>query len=485
MTRAMRAVGYELTTAVSDLVDNSLSAGARSIEIDFYWNAADSWIRVVDDGCGMTDEELREAMRPGSAQALAERRKDDLGRFGLGLKTASFSQCRRLTVRSSRDGHDPATRCWDLDYIEEIGEWKLLLDARGPDSEATLGAVDKRSHGTIVLWEKLDRVIDLHSRDPQRRFLERIEEVDRHLRMVFHRFIAAPHNVRITINGQPPILPWDPYLVDHPATIRLPDEIFGQPAVAVRPYVLPHESKLTAEQHHQASGPKGWNAQQGFYVYRAQRLIVSGAWLGLFQQEEHYKLARIQIDIPNSLDHEWQIDIKKASAKLPDRARVELRRIGSRTRQEAKHVYGFRGAVAGRRFRDQLAPVWQQIKRRGASRYQINRGHPLVAQLLSAPPEISSKLRALINVIEETIPINVIRSEMLADTNTDSQSAPFEGRERDLVAAAAILIEAMKAAGKGPEDIERALLTIEPFSHYPELVASLKPQVGGSENGNA
>src|SRR5207248_4395783 len=132
---------------------------------------------------------------------------------------------------------------------------------------------------------------------------------------------------------------WDPFLTDHEATIQLPEESFGTPQVRVRPYVLPHESKLSSEAHRKASGPKGWNAQQGFYVYRARRLIVPGSWLGLFQQEEHYKLARIQLDIQNAVDESWSIDVRKATAAPPAVIRRALRQIAQRTRQIARHVY--------------------------------------------------------------------------------------------------------------------------------------------------
>ena len=183
---ALRAVGYELTTALADIVDNSLAARAKRVDIDLFWDHENSWIRVSDDGRGMTEGQLREAMTLGSVSPLERRDPADLGRFGLGLKTASFSQCRRLTVRSRAAGAAPATRCWDFDFVQSVGDWALLRGAVDAADDRLLDDALDPKHGTVVLWRLLDRVIPepraAHARDS---FQERMEEVFGHLGMVF------------------------------------------------------------------------------------------------------------------------------------------------------------------------------------------------------------------------------------------------------------------------------------------------------------
>ena len=207
----------------------------------------------------------------------------------------------------------------------------------------------------------------------RRLFHGRIEAVEHHLAMVFHRFMEGRRRLTIFINGNP-ITPWDPFLKTEKATQQIADERISvfQKAVSVVPFVLPHISKLTPEAHQQAGGIKGWNLHQGFYVYRNQRLLVPGDWLGLpFAKEEHFKLARIQLDIPNSMDHEWDIDVTKSKARPPDALRKELRYIADVTRRRASEVYRHRGKVMARKSAQEYVFVWQQMTRRG--KYLLSR----------------------------------------------------------------------------------------------------------------
>jgi len=194
LVESLRAFGYELPTALADLVDNSITASAKNIWIDFHWAGGESAITVTDDGSGMTAEELVAAMRPGSQNPLKDRQPNDLGRFGLGLKTASFSQCRRVTVRSKIRAGDVATRCWDLDHIARVNEWQLL---RGADATAEphFARLTKSDKGTTVLWQNLDRLVADQSIDNEKHqqfFLQRAEAVRNHLGMVCLRRTTPP-----------------------------------------------------------------------------------------------------------------------------------------------------------------------------------------------------------------------------------------------------------------------------------------------------
>ena len=306
------------------MIDNSISAHARNLWITFWWEGRRSHIAVLDDGDGMTEGQLAEAMRPGSMSPLESRRTDDLGRFGLGLKTASFSQCRQLTVASLRNGQF-STRRWDLDHVARVEEWQLLKEPV-TCSEEILKPLLKLGQGTMVLWEDLDRVVENVSasdRGSHNHFLSLIDRVEAHLAMVFHRFLeGGATGLSIYINGSDGdhrLRAWDPFMKDHGATISTPAEQITTPQgdVEVQGFVLPHKDHLNHDQFESGAGLDGWAAQQGFYIYRNSRMLVSGGWLGLGQRkawtrEEPYKLARLRLDMPNTADTDWDIDIKKS-----------------------------------------------------------------------------------------------------------------------------------------------------------------------------
>lgn len=308
LIESMRNFGYSPETAIADLIDNSISAGARTIDVTFTWDGAASSISVADDGRGMSAEQLYAAMRLGSTSPLDNRAASDLGRFGLGLKTASFSQARELTVFSRQPLHDSiAVRRWDLDFVSSVNKWHLMKTP--PDGFNFSGLQD--GQGTVVVWTKCDRLVEAaepSDHKVQARFNQAARRVGQHLAATFHRFMVGRGKITIRLNGTE-IAPWDPFMEAHPATQNLGREVLplAGKEVMVTPHVLPHRSKLSAAEQDDGAGAHGWNQQQGFYLYRGKRLLVQGGWLGLgFAKEEHAKLARVRIDFPASLDHEWQ-----------------------------------------------------------------------------------------------------------------------------------------------------------------------------------
>ena len=476
MIEALRAFGYDLPRAIADLVDNSIFAKAKNIWVDFFWNGANSSICVTDDGHGMTEERLLNAMRPGSQNPLEKRDASDLGRYGLGLKTASFSQCRRLSVRSQVTKDAPSTRCWDLDFVARKKRWFLLREA-GATAEPHFVRLSKMPHGTTVLWEEMDRLVaDNQVNDPvqRRHFHDRIASVEAHLAMVFHRFLAS-NRLTIHINNQK-VEDWDPFLASEKATQQLADERLRllQGRIRIVPYVLPHASKLTPEKHQKAGGIRGWNAHQGFYVYRNERLLVAGDWLGLpFAKEEHFKLARILVDIPNSMDHQWDIDVTKSRAIPPDALRAEFKHIANITRRRASEIYRHRGKVVARKTSQDFVFAWQQVQRRGKFLYKINREHPLVHRALKADPDL---VAPLLRFIEETIPI-----PLLTITNSehpDTHANPFELASATEICSLMSEVYAVMVSTKvKPSEALERLAVMEPFDRYPELVETFKEQV--------
>jgi hypothetical protein len=474
MIESLRAFGYNIQTAIADLIDNSISANARNIWLTGFWDGADSWFSIRDDGHGMSEATLINAMRPGSHSPLESREPGDLGRFGLGLKTASFSQCRRLTVASRVKGGTVAIRRWDLDYVNQTDEWRLL-HSPASGSLARLATLEPMPQGTIVLWECLDRVVgNSRASDSknQGHFLEIIEAVEKHLAMVFHRFLEKRNRLKIWINDHL-IHPWNPFLPNETATQSLPEEKLCNGRLLVRPYVLPHHSKIDEATHNQAAGIHGWNAQQGFYVYRNERLLVAGDWLGLgFQKEEHCKLARIQVDLSNSMDDDWNIDVKKSRARPPVDLKTDLKRIARATRQKAVGIYRHRGKILARENAEKHVFPWDKKIRRSKIFYAINLEHPLVQQALSLPRDYQPTVRALLRLLEETVPVQQIWLDSFTDEEKHSQ--PFEGTPtQEVLEVMHELYQALRKTGLSPDRTRTRILTMEPFQHFEVLVSQL------------
>ncbi len=470
LVESLRAFGYSLRTAIADLVDNSITAKSKNIWIHFEWNGAGSRLTIKDDGDGLTEAALVKAMRPGNQSPLEDRAPKDLGRFGLGLKTASFSQCRRLTVVSKVMNGELSARCWDLDYVNKSKEWRLLKTIE-PDPLVLLNETIA-NQGTIVFWEKMDRVTGNGKADDDKaykRFLEGADKVKKHLEMVFHRYLERPNGLKIWINGHS-INAWDPFMRGEKATQELPiEKLFCDgKEFSVIPYVLPHQSKISQDAHRRASGLQGWNAQQGFYVYRNERLLVGGDWMGLgFQKEEHYKLARIQVDLPNSMDGEWQIDVKKSRAKLPGYLKADLKRIASLTRDRAAHIYRHRGKVVARQNSQNFVFLWEQKTRYSKFFYSINRDHPLVQQVYRSGNK--HQIDALLSMLEESIPVSHI---LITNSGEPEKfSSPFENAAPEaLQNVLRISFSSLLNSGISAEDARKRLLGMDPFNLFPDFV---------------
>ena len=480
MVEALRGLGYSTPTALADIIDNSIAANANRVDIAFTWDGRNSKICLVDNGKGMDDQGLELAMRLGQKNPLDDRDVDDLGRFGLGLKTASFSQCRRLTVASKKDYFISCLR-WDLDVLASNlnGEW-ILLEGPANGSEHLLEALNSLNTGTIVILENLDRIVTPHFLKQD--FLDLVDKVENHLRMVFHRFIdGIKPKLIIVINGQA-IKAWDPFLTDNPATWSSPLETinFENGNVKTQCFVLPHKDRLDPATHDSAGGPHGWTAQQGFYVYRNKRLLVAGGWLGLgrgrsWTKEEPHRLARIRLDIPNTADGLWEIDVRKSKARPPVAIRDRLTRIAIDTRERARRVFAHRGQAIRTTGGAQVDEVWRVDHFNGGIRYRIDKNHPAVKSLFDdfAGTPKEADFMTMLRIIEETIPVQRI----WLDT-AEAKETPRTGFAGDLpseiTAIAMIMFKNMvKRKGFSTELAKAQLLKTEPFNKYPELVNSL------------
>lgn len=476
LIESMRDIGYSLETALADIVDNSITANAR--QIDIFADTTDSAPRigVLDDGIGMTEAQLMDAMKPGSRNPLEARPGADLGRFGLGLKIASFSQCRRLTVVTRCEGVTTVA-VWDLDYVAHEQDWLILV----PETWGDIPWVDQLGEsGTLVIWEDLDRLVDQNvpaGEAAHRRYvLKRIDDAREHLELVFHRFLSGEKGlarVRIALNGRG-LAPFDPFHSTHPATVWGQVEtiqVAGE-KVRVQAFTLPHFTKVEPAEWERYAGRAGYVKNQGFYVYREKRLIINGTWFGLTRQTELTKLCRVRIDMPNGLDSQWKIDVKKASAQPPYHVRQRLRSIIEAMGAPSRRVYRGRGAKL---VTDGRLPVWNRIQEHGEITYRVNSEHPVVEDFLERlTPDQATQFRRVIELIGTTLPMDALfadlggEPEKVSGTTTSDETLSYAVR---------MTVEHLRNAGADEADIPAMLKVTEPFrsnwSRATEMLDSL------------
>ncbi|QIK70271.1 ATP-binding protein [Erysipelothrix sp. HDW6C] len=322
LIESIRSIGYTFETAMADIIDNSLSANSQNINIFLLSFEGSPMIQIFDDGFGMNHDQLINAMRLGSKNPTETRAKDDLGRFGMGLKSASFSQCRLLTVLSKQGEHLEALQ-WDLDYVLQTQEFNVkLLSMEQIHQIPNVSTLLDKNSGTLVMWQVFDR-IKHSSVNQQTELEEQMGLASEHISLVYHRLLG--NRLKISINGQA-ISPKDPFLRSHPGTQELQEKkiVVDGEELYLSPVVIPHYSNLSPNDKRQVGKTNEHYKSQGFYIYRNKRLIVWGDYLGLNSKSELAKNLRIQVDLPNSLDYLWELDIMKSRATVPSKIRKNL-----------------------------------------------------------------------------------------------------------------------------------------------------------------
>jgi len=418
LMESTRAMGYSLEDAVADIIDNSIAAGAEMVSIQFSPYESIPYVSILDNGGGMTKEEINDAMRYGSYSSLNERASSDLGRFGLGLKTASLSQCRCLTVISKK-GHEVEARRWDLDEIYNKGTWALISlnkeDLKAiPQYEAQL---EPLINGTLVIWEKLDRMLKGTS-VPDKLMNKQMEFVREHISLVFHRYLAGESGIQklsISINNLP-IEPKDPFLIGRSTVFQADEKLIieGYP-VHVSSFMLPHISYLTKKEKLELGGSEGLTKDQGFYIYRNKRLLVWGTWFRMHRKDEMSKLARIRVDVPNALDHLWTLDIRKSTAVPPEVIKSNLSRIVNRISDGSRRAWTFRGK---REVSNDGSHLWSKTKIRDGVVYNLNRDH-MMLKYLSDTLNVNQRkfLEDYLRLAEGNLPLN----QLYVDLNNEEQ----------------------------------------------------------------
>ena len=475
LMESTRAMGYSLEAAVADIIDNSIAAVADEIDLYFSPYDASPYVAILDNGMGMDGAKINDAMRYGSQSSLAVRDAKDLGRFGLGLKTASLSQCKCLTVISKQPGSLEARR-WDLDEIAKKGSWALLSLSKR-DIEAIpqyKEYLKKMKQGTLVIWENLDRMLK-GAKATDQLMNKNMDYVREHLSLVFHRYLSGEseiNKITIRMNGLA-IEPKDPFLKSK-STIFQDDEkfIIDGKIVRVSSYMLPHVNYLTKKEKDSLGGIDGLRKNQGFYVYRNKRLLVWGTWFRMHRKDELSKLARICVDLPNSLDHLWTLDIRKSTAIPPDIIKSNLSRIVDRISEGSKRTWTFRGK---REISDKGTNLWSKLLSREGVVYNLNREHIFLKLLEDTLDKKQKKLlEDYLKLAEENLPLN----QLYVDLNNEEQINYKKDKEIEADAMKkAKLILSNIADSPNKNEIIEAVISTDPFCRFRKIVAMLTKEM--------
>jgi hypothetical protein len=466
LMQALRSVGYTTPAALADLVDNSIAAGATRVSIDFSPNP-EPVVAIIDDGRGMDQTALTQAMRFGSLDPRLDRAPGDLGRFGLGLKTASLSQCRSVRVVSLHEGAF-ATACWDIDECERRGSWWLSRPGIATFPPEIIKRLRGQQKGTAVIWNNIDRLTTTEGEKGAAE-LDRVMALGAdHLAMAFHRFLAGEfgEGFDIKINERP--LPrLDPFLQGHVRGQTLHAESFTVDGaqVDVSPFVLPAPSRLEAGELAKTGGRENLRTGYGFYIYRGGRLVVPGGWFRIVPGDELYRLARIRVDVPVALDHLWKVDIRKTMAEPPAALRPELRRIVGAAANRSRRVYTRTGVRADE---SERVLAWtRELHGDGLVSWKINREHPAVAAALR---EQGSGLNSLLRLIEATLPIHDIHVHIANDLPV---AEPDVDTHAELEALGQRLWTAFANRPEERKNLVERLHETEPFSRDPVFARDL------------
>jgi hypothetical protein len=405
--KSLRDIGYSFEVAVSDVLDNSITAKAKNIKICCIPDPT-TVFTLLDDGIGMSNSELVNAMRLSANDPDAEREAADLGRFGLGLKTASFSQCTDLTVITKKDGI-VSLKQWDLEYISKENEWLLITpDIQNYIDIPLFDEFIKQESGTLVVWRRIDTFSE--SNIPNM-----IDILSHHLSLVFHCFlegiVPGKKPLKIFVNGQQ-LDPFNPFNPKHIATQQLmPEKIkYLDSEIIVQPYILPHHSKLSQQEFDKYATKDGYTKSQGFYLYRAHRLLIHGTWWGMHRTNDAHKLVRIKIDIPNDQDSLWGIDIKKSTANPVSEIKKDLKRIIQQVTVKGSRPFTGRG----KKIEDKTTTrFWELVADNKEIQFAINREHPIIKSLVDTLREDQHHLLNVILMgLESYLPLDAIIAQL-------------------------------------------------------------------------
>lgn len=480
---SLRSTGYSFDAAVADIVDNSISAGAKHIDLYIPPTGERPYLAFVDDGCGMDRDELIRAMRFASFSKDEERKDSDLGRFGLGLKLASSSQCRRFTVLSKKNGK-LSGMVWDLDSLMKEQSWVMgELSESECQKLPKFDELDVNNNGTMVLWENFDVLRNANSGKEYGPLVDKVDSACNHLALVFHRFLnGSDADVTIKVNHRS--LPYrDPFLANNkktepgkPETLSIRDDKGIERYISVQTYLLPFQKDLTDEDYEILGGKESLFSKQGFYVYRNKRLIIYGTWFRMSHSQELTKYGRIRVDVPSSLDSIWQVDVKKQQASLPLDIRKQLSRLVDKTQGKSKKKSLHRASIRS----DSKFSLWStSVTRDKKVSFVINREAPLLQKF---EEKLDGAQRNYLNILLDSIETSIPYINLYTQVASNNIDSSLTQERKDEILENCLSLAATLKMPSGEQSEQFADLIIN-YLNYREYEDWLKPKLLGKMYG--
>ena len=428
MINSMRALGYSFQTALADVIDNSISAGATTVSILTSPDPEEEqFLAVLDNGSGMNYSGLVESMRHAGKGPSDKRNANDLGRFGLGMKTASLSQCRQLYVVSKLQGEINAVG-WLIDTVARTNDWTLTVFDRSEYIKfPCFDLLTELETGTLLIWKDFD-TLKAKNGNVYDGLLDELSKASDHLALVYHRFLnddEFDEPMHILVNGRE-IAPKDPFLENRRGGAdAFPAESvfiegFPDTPIVVTGYTLPHQNKISQSQF-MSLGLEGRTLgdDQGFYIYRGKRLIYWGDWLRMTRKAQASKLCRVKVDVPSTMDSIWELDIKKSKATPPKIVRDRLAEYLTLLMSKSCQIQSGKGARV-RRSSNPEYPVWEPSQI-GINRYKvsINRSSPVFLELYESMDRDQRKLFvSYLMMLESFYPARWVASQYQDDRSS-------------------------------------------------------------------
>ena len=417
LIKSIAEQGYSLETSLADLMDNSISAKANKIEVLIDTESEPFKLFLADNGEGMTEKELRQNMQFPSNSPENSRLKSDLGRFGLGMKTASFSQTRKFTVLSKTKGDKKYHgRTWDVDFLKTNG-WKIIINSEDEVDRLTyqynklsqdfLNRFEDHEPNTIVIWEGLYKFENYLQEENRKDALKReiTEVTSDYLALVFHRFMQRkmkPLQIRINNIHVDPFNPFPEEEKDF-RQIEPKQSSFRSDVIKIEGFVLPSRaiSETSKEQTKWTTRHRGLMDMEGLYIYRVDRIILFGGWNGIVKKAPRLQLARLRVEVGNSVDHLLHLNVAKSQIIVPHELKNAFEDYIQELKIEAEREYYNRGIrkFSGRKSENHIQLFERSYSNRG-SILELNCNFPLVKNLKdSLDKKQTSQLKMLFRMI--------------------------------------------------------------------------------------
>ena len=480
LINSIRSIGYSFKSALADIIDNSISANAKNIYITVPVESYQEYITILDDGYGMNRDELINAMTYGSVKEGGYG-KDDLGRFGLGLKSASSSQCRKFSVISKK-GNEINGLKWDLDEVEENDSWDCLeLNKKEIETVYQIEKLKEFDSGTLVIWEDFDIIRKISNGKVWNYLTNELDESEHYISLIYHRFLNDRYKpLNIYINNME-IVGLDPFLELKPnpkMDVRKTSTIPCRKSfIEVTAFVLPHLDELSDNEIKKLGGIQSLKNDQGFYIYRNRRLIIHGTWFKLNSNDlnkELYKYGRIKVDIPNSLDDIWEVDVKKQRATIPNEILMYLKKTVSSVNIKSKEKTSKRVKLS---YGENKNHIWNKaLSRNEKDLYCINCESEYIKDFLNEfDDKDRKKIENFIDTVSATLPYDDIYNSIC--------NKKIENRlsEEQLEFLTLLGIEKVKSLQNLLKcDIKTALdrtISVEPYNNE-EVSSTIRERIG-------